>query len=176
MHIKNQTPFVNLASAGVENVVGLPKPMVLDVIQVGEGLATPVDLAVKNAKVAAWGVKAADALNANLLEKPDLILIDVRRLEEFPENGILLTDGQEVLSIPLESFLNSSALWPIEKDAEIVIYCGSCHRSTMVMTILLTNGYTNVTSLKGGFGGWVEAKYPIVEYVAPQKLFSSSKS
>ena len=52
-----------------------------------------------------------------------------------------------------------TAMWPADKDAEIVIYCGSGHRSTMAMTILLTEGYTNVTSLKGGFGGWVEAGY-----------------
>ena len=35
------------------------------------------------------------------------------------------------------------------------------------MTILLSEGYTNVTSLKGGFGGWKEAGLPVAEYVAP---------
>ena len=57
-------------------------------------------------------------------------------------------------------------MWPDAKDAEIVVYCGSGHRSTMAMTILLTEGYTNVTSLKGGFGGWVSAGFPTVESVA----------
>jgi rhodanese-related sulfurtransferase len=37
----------------------------------------------------------------------------------------------------------------------------------MAMTMLLTEGYTNVTSLKGGFGGWVEAGFPVAEYAAP---------
>ncbi|MGD8404943.1 MAG: rhodanese-like domain-containing protein [Anaerolineales bacterium] len=46
-------------------------------------------------------------------------------------------------------------------------FFASGHRSTMVMTILLTEGYTSVTSLKGGFGGWVEAGFPVVEYAAP---------
>ena len=37
-------------------------------------------------------------------------------------------------------------------DAPIVVYCGSGHRSTIAMTILRSYGYTNVRSLKGGFG------------------------
>ena len=37
----------------------------------------------------------------------------------------------------------------------------------MAMTMLLTEGYTNVSSLKGGFGAWVEAGFPVAEYVAP---------
>jgi rhodanese-related sulfurtransferase len=146
---------------------GLPEPMVLDVVQVGEGLTAPVDTAVNIAKETGWGVKAADALNADLVEKPDLILIDVRTPEEVAENGVVATEGQYLVNIPLETFVASSTMWPTDKDAEIVVYCGSGHRSTMAMTILLTSGYTNVTSLKGGFGGWVSAGYLSVEYAAP---------
>jgi rhodanese-related sulfurtransferase len=72
-----------------------------------------------------------------------------------------------LLNIPIESIMADKAMWPADKNAEIVIYCSSGHRSTMAMTILLTEGYTNVTSLKGGFGGWVEAGFPVAEYVAP---------
>jgi hypothetical protein len=43
----------------------------------------------------------------------------------------------------------------------------SGHHSTMAMTMLLTEGYTNLSSLKGGFGGWVEAGFPVAEYAAP---------
>jgi rhodanese-related sulfurtransferase len=32
------------------------------------------------------------------------------------------------------------------------------------MAILWTYGYDNVTSLSGGFGGWVDAGYPVIEY------------
>jgi rhodanese-related sulfurtransferase len=32
------------------------------------------------------------------------------------------------------------------------------------MSILWTYDYTNVQSLKGGFGAWTEAGYPVVEY------------
>jgi hypothetical protein len=36
----------------------------------------------------------------------------------------------------------------------------------MAMTMLLTEGYTNVASQKGGSGGRVEAGFPVAEYVA----------
>jgi len=159
--------YADWVAAGNPVVDGLPEPMVLDVVQVGEGLTGPVDIAVKLAKDTGWGVKAPDALGADLLEKLDMILIDVRTPEELAEKGIIATEGQELISIPLESFIADQTMWPADKDAEIVVYCGSGHRSTMAMTMLLTSGYTNVTSLKGGFGGWVEAGYPSAEYVAP---------
>jgi rhodanese-related sulfurtransferase len=145
---------------------GLPEPMVLDVVQVGDGLLEPVDAAVKAAKELGWGVKTAENLNTELVEKPDLILIDVRTPEEVAENGVIATEGQTLLTIPLESFVVDATMWPDAKDAEIVVYCGSGHRSTMAMTILLTNGYSNVTSLKGGFGGWVSAGLPTADSVA----------
>ena len=39
-------------------------------------------------------------------------------------------------------------------------------RSTMAMTMLWSYGYNDVRSLKGGFGGWAEAGYPVAEYDA----------
>lgn len=38
----------------------------------------------------------------------------------------------------------------------------------MAMTILWTYGFEDVHSIKGGFGGWVEAGYPILELEAVQ--------
>jgi len=161
-----KTPFADLVAAGYPIAEGLPEPMVLDVVRVGEGLTGPVDVAVNIAKETGWGGKAADALNTELIEKPDMILIDARTPEEVAEKGVIALEGQKLLTIPIESFMADKAMWPVDKNAEIVIYCGSGHRSTMAMTILLTEGYTNVTSLKGGFGGWVEAGFPVAEFAA----------
>ncbi len=162
-----KTPFADLVAAGYPIVAGLPEPMVLDVAHPAAGLVAAVDPALAALKDKAWGGKAADALNTELVEKPDMIVIDARTPEEIAENGVIALEGQEFLTIPIETFLADKSLWPADKDAEIVVYCGSGHRSTMAMTILLTEGYTNVTSLKGGFGGWKEASLPVAEYVAP---------
>jgi rhodanese-related sulfurtransferase len=162
-----KTPFADLVAAGYPIVAGLPEPMVLDVAKPAAGLVATIDPVLVALKDKGWGGKAADALNTELVEKPGMILIDARTPEEIAENGVIALEGQEFLTIPMETFMADKALWPADKAAEIVIYCGSGHRSTMAMTILLTEGYTNVTSLKGGFGAWKEAGLPVAEYVAP---------
>ena len=114
---------------------------------------------------AGYGTLKADALNTMLIDNPALIVIDVRRDEEVQENGTIAAENY--LHIPLEDFIARQDEWPADKDAEIVVYCGSGHRSTMAMTILWTYGYGNVHSLVGGFAAWAEAGYPVAEYAAP---------
>ena len=112
-----------------------------------------------------WGVITAENLNTALVENPDLVLVDVRRFDEVDEKGVILAEN--FIHIPVEDFAAEMALWPADKDAEIVTYCGSGHRSTLAMMVLWANGYSNVTSLKGGFGGWTGEEYPVVEFAAP---------
>ena len=109
-----------------------------------------------------WGGITAEQLNTELAENPDLVVIDVRRQEEVEEKGVV--DAANYMHIPLEEFVERRAEWPADKDAPIVIYCGSGHRSTMAMPIMWSYGYDDVRSLKGGFGGWAEAGYPVVEF------------
>jgi hydroxyacylglutathione hydrolase len=122
-------------------------------------------LAIYGAKP--YGVIDADGLNATLLENPDLIVIDVRRADELEAGVIDIGAEATFIHIALEDLLANKDLWPADKEARIVIYCGSGHRSTMALTILGLNGYTDLSSLKGGFGGWVGAGFPVVEYAAP---------
>ncbi|MGD9094050.1 MAG: rhodanese-like domain-containing protein, partial [Anaerolineales bacterium] len=111
-----------------------------------------------------WGVVTVDDLATELLENPELVLIDVRRPEELVENGVIEYENQ--IAIPLEDFIANQAEWPADKDATIVVYCGSGHRSTMAMTILWSYGYSDVRSMKGGFTAWNEAGYPVAEVEA----------
>ncbi|MCD6426255.1 MAG: rhodanese-like domain-containing protein [Anaerolineales bacterium] len=48
-------------------------------------------------------------------------------------------------------------------EAPDEVYCSSGHRSTTAMEMPLSYGYSNITSLSSGFGGWVDAGYPEVE-------------
>ncbi len=112
-----------------------------------------------------FGVITADDLNLALVENPDLIVIDVRREEELVENGFI--PAENWIHIPLEQFIEQMDEWPADLDAPIVVYCGSGHRSTIAMSILWSYGYSDVKSLKGGFGGWAEAGYPVEEYALP---------
>jgi rhodanese-related sulfurtransferase len=112
-----------------------------------------------------WGGIGAEDLNLALADNPDLYLIDARTAGELEEKGTI--EAANFAHIPLESFITDMAMWPADKDATITVYCGSGHRSTIAMAIMWTYGYTNVTSLSDGFGGWVDAGYPVVEYAAP---------
>jgi rhodanese-related sulfurtransferase len=111
-----------------------------------------------------WGGVSVDDLATELVENADIILIDVRTAEERAENGVI--DYENQLAIPLEDFIAMKSDWPAELDAEIVVYCGSGHRSTMAMTILWSYGIENTRSMKGGFAEYIEAGYPIAEAVA----------
>ena len=47
-----------------------------------------------------------------------------------------------------------------EKNVELVLYCGGGYRSAMSADNLQKMGYTNVSSMDGGWRGWTGAGYP----------------
>jgi rhodanese-related sulfurtransferase len=139
------------------------EPMVLEVAQPDPALLAVADRALSNIPEG-WGGITAEQLNTDLAENPDLVVIDVRRQEEVDEKGVIEADNY--IHIPLEEFVAQKDLWPADPETPIVIYCGSGHRSTMAMAILWAYGHNDVRSLKGGFGGWAEAGYPVVDFQA----------
>jgi rhodanese-related sulfurtransferase len=50
-----------------------------------------------------------------------------------------------------------------DKGAEIVLYCGGGFRSALTAESLGKMGYTNVSSMDGGFRGWKAAGLPVEE-------------
>lgn len=151
--------------AGYPVAEGLPlEPMVLEVAEPDPAAVAAMQMMLHNVPEG-YGVITADDFNIALLENPDLFVIDVRRLEELEENGVI--EAENWVHVPLESFIAMKDQWPADLDAPIVVYCGSGHRSTIAMSILWSYGYSDVHSLRGGFGGWVEAGYPAAEFAAP---------
>ena len=45
----------------------------------------------------------------------------------------------------------------VPRDTPLVVYCGGGGRSALATDTLRQMGYTNVSSLAGGFRGWAEA-------------------
>jgi rhodanese-related sulfurtransferase len=151
--------FSEWVDAGYPVDPGLPsEPFVLNAAEPDPVFVAAVDETLSSRE--GWGVIKADDLNLAITENPEHILIDVRRAEEVEEKGVL----EGAIHIPLESFIEMKDQWPADTAATITVYCGSGHRSTMAMTKLWTYGYEDVTSLSGGFSGWVDAGYPVVEY------------
>jgi len=145
-----KTTFADWVAAGNPVVEGLPEVMVLDAVEIPTNVLAAVD-----ASMAVYGVKPyagidAETFNTTLIED-GLIVMDVRRAEELTEKGVVDVGEAEFIALPIEQFAAEMAQWPADKDAKIVVYCGSGHRSTMAVAMMGLNGYTNVWSLKGGF-------------------------
>ena len=157
--------FSGWVEAGYPVVEGVAQePLLLDVAKVDSAALSTMKTMLENVPEGYGGI-TADDFNLALLENPELIVIDVRRQEELEEKGVI--EAENWFHIPLEDFVAMVDQWPADLDASIIIYCGSGHRSTIAMSILWSYGYTDVHSLKSGFGGWVDAGYPVVEFAVP---------
>lgn len=105
-----------------------------------------------------WGVVSVPQLARALVERPELIVIDIRAEQEITDVGYIPSDRRVV--IPLTELMDRRAEWPSDREALIVIYSGTGHRCTTAMTILRSFGYTRVYILQGGFRAWVSAGMP----------------
>lgn len=89
-----------------------------------------------------------------MLKNKDFVFINVH----IPFAGnIANTD----LSIPYDQIEQDLSRLPTDKNARIVLYCRSGHMSTIAAEKLVSLGYTNVWSLKGGMLDWEQAGYLI---------------
>lgn len=104
-----------------------------------------------------WGSIRPEDLNIELIENPPDLLIDVRKVAEWENDGYI--EGATLM--PLEELMSFADEWPEDMDANIVVYCKAGHRGNMAATILRTAGYTNVRNLSGGFLAWGTADLPI---------------
>ncbi|MBP6805088.1 MAG: hypothetical protein KA362_13340, partial [Chloroflexi bacterium] len=157
--------FGGWVEAGYPIVEGeLPELVALNAAEPDPAIVAAMSTMLQNVPEGYGGISADDLFLAQA-DNTDLILIDVRTVTELEENGIIEHDPERWLNVSLEDFITNKDMWPADLDAPIVVYCGSGHRSTIAMTILWSYGYTNVQSLKSGFTAWVDAGYPVVDYV-----------
>ena len=82
-------------------------------------------------------------------------LVDVREESEFAAGHIpgAVHIGKGVIERDIEQKIPN----PSE---EIILYCGGGFRSALAADNLQKMGYTNVTSMDGGWRGWTDAKLP----------------
>lgn len=100
-------------------------------------------------------VRAAD-LSAELASDNKPFLVDVRTSDEYAEGHIA-----DAINVPLSDLAANLNLLPAQ-DANLVIVCGSGHRSALAMTALNLLGYSSTRSLISGVGGWKAAELPLV--------------
>ncbi len=82
-------------------------------------------------------------------------LVDVREESEWNKGHITnaMYIGKGVIERDIEKKIDNT-------EAEIVLYCGGGFRSALAADNLQKMGYTKVSSMDGGYGGWVKAGYP----------------
>ena len=101
---------------------------------------------------AAPGLLTPQVLNTALKHK-SFTLINVH----VPfEGAIAGTDA----FVPFDAIKGSPRL-PRDHAAKIVLYCRSGRMSAIARATLLTQGYTNVSELQGGFDAWKQAGFPL---------------
>lgn len=91
-------------------------------------------------------------------------LIDVREKGEWDEGHV-----PEAIHVPrgyLELRIENAVP---DKTAPVILYCAGGIRSLLAGKTLRDMGYSNVTSVKGGFGAWKDAGLP---FVVPRTLTS----
>jgi rhodanese-related sulfurtransferase len=97
-----------------------------------------------------------DQAKTRLKENPDAALVDVREDDEWRAGHAAEARhlGRGVLERDIER------AFP-DKSKEIIFYCGGGYRSILAAEVAQRMGYTNVSSLIGGYKGLVVAQWPM---------------
>ena len=81
---------------------------------------------------------------AALNQEPEVVWIDVRSEAEYEEEHL-----EGALNIEYTEILEGTALAGLDKDAEILLYCGSGRRAGIALEALEAAGFSNVVN-RGG--------------------------
>jgi len=103
-------------------------------------------------------IKPKDLAQA-LAEGGELVLLDVRSLDEIQTKGYIHADAQQ--RIPIDALIAQRGSLPEDKSTRIVTYCGTGYRCLLAMMMLRAYGYTDVLNLVGGLEAWQAAGYPV---------------
>ncbi len=101
-------------------------------------------------------LRAAD-FKAELDAAAELTIVDVRTADEYAEGHVA-----GAFNIPLGELTDHLDMLP-NLDANIVLYCGSGHRSALAMSALQLLGYKNVRSVLVGAAGFEAAGITLVQ-------------
>jgi len=99
----------------------------------------------------------ADEVYKVIQEKNDVVLLDVRTVDEFSKGKI-----EESINIPVDEIENRIIDSIPDKLKTIYVYCLSGSRSDIAVSIMKQLGYKNAFSMTSGLLIWRSKKYPLV--------------
>ncbi len=85
-------------------------------------------------------------------------LVDVREDSEWAKGHLptAIHLGRGVIERDIENAIPA-------KTTPMVLYCGGGYRSALAAESLQKMGYTDVTSMDGGWHGWTDAGFPVIK-------------
>jgi molybdopterin/thiamine biosynthesis adenylyltransferase/rhodanese-related sulfurtransferase len=94
---------------------------------------------------------------ARLRAEKGAVLVDVREADEWSQGNVpgSVFIPRGYLELRVEEKVK-------DKAQEVILYCAGGTRSALAAKSLAALGYSNVSSMIGGFGRWKEAGFPIV--------------
>ena len=96
---------------------------------------------------------ANDMINNNTAY-PNLLVLDVRTIDEFNANHL-----NNATLIPVAELGGRLAELASYNDTEIIVYCGSGSRSLQASNILVANNFSKIYNMEGGITAWIAAGY-----------------
>lgn len=102
---------------------------------------------------------SVDALKEELQAGDDLLLIDLREIQEVVDLGTI-PGAQNVARGMLEFWADPASPYYREyfgEDKRTIVFCAGGGRSVYATLALKDMGYTNVAHLEAGFNGWQKA-------------------
>jgi rhodanese-related sulfurtransferase len=117
---------------------------------------------VADAKRQIDNLSVAD-LKAELQSDPNLLLVDIRELQERVDLGTL-PGAKHVPRGMLEFWADPRSPYYrdfFQEDRRTVVFCAGGGRSALAALALQEMGFTRVAHLEPGFGGWQKAGEPI---------------
>src|SRR5687767_3567182 len=95
------------------------------------------------------GIEEITPAQARERQASGSVLIDVR---EPGEHALGLPEG--ALAVPRAAFEAEPGRWAADRQAEVLLICGSGKRSLLAAQALLAAGYARPVSVAGGFTSW----------------------
>lgn len=106
------------------------------------------------------GVRLIDATTAADVQAdppPELVILDVRTLEEFSEGHL---EGATMIDFYREDF--AEQLEGLDRDVPYLVYCRSGNRSGQTAELMAELGFTDVADVDGGILAWNDLDLPTV--------------
>ena len=116
---------------------------------------------VVGADVRACGLPVGTLTNVTVQElagrvahEPDLVVLDVREPAEWADGHM-----PGARHIPMRQV--SERLAEIPRDRPVALTCAGGTRSSLVASLLLSRGFTDLVNVWGGMNGWAQAGLPV---------------